>query len=260
MDRTNAEWAALLEPKIKAILNETSNLPFQHVHVLPGPNTDNTSLASYIDHTLLKPDATRADIDKLCDEALQYKFKSCCVNGANIPHVARRLAGSGVIPCAVIGFPLGASKSEVKAFETNQAIADGAREVDMVLNIGALRSKDYALVFADIAACVTTSDVPLKVILETVFLTDEEIVAASLIAAEAGAQFVKTCTGFAGGSSGASARHVALMKRASGIKVKASAGIRSVEKCREMMAAGAERVGTSSGVAIMEGLKATDGY
>ncbi|KAF9021642.1 deoxyribose-phosphate aldolase [Hymenopellis radicata] len=230
MERTNEEWTALIEPKIvQSILNETS------AQVVSVPTTDQT-LASYIDHTLLKPDATRADIDKLCDEALKYKFKSCCVNGANIPQVSRRLTGSSVIPCAVIGFPLGASKTEVKAFETKQAISDGALEIDMVLNIGALRAKNYAL---------------------TVFLTDEEIVAAAFIAAEAGAQFVKTCTGFLGG--GASARHVALMKRAGGVKVKASAGIRSLDKCREMVDAGADRIGTSSGVAIMEGVNAAAG-
>ncbi|KAG5722007.1 Deoxyribose-phosphate aldolase, partial [Termitomyces sp. T112] len=166
-----------------------------------------------------------------------------------------RLAGSSTIPCCVVGFPLGACTTKSKAFETQVAIEDGAKEIDMVLNIGALKSGNYVLVHDDIATVVSTAAAhPVKVILETVFLTDEEKIAASFIAAEAGAAFVKTCTGYSGG--GASVMDVALMKKAvrykGNVQVKASAGIKSLNACLEMLEAGADRIGTSSGVAIMK--------
>ncbi|TGZ77990.1 deoxyribose-phosphate aldolase [Ascodesmis nigricans] len=224
--------------------------------------TPDARFAKYIDHTLLKPDATPAQIDKLCDEALKYKFKSCCVNSHYIPQVTQRLAGSDVIPCVVVGFPLGAMKSSAKAFETSTAVSDGAKEIDMVLNIGALKSRDYALVSSDISSVVTAAaPYPVKVILETVFLTTEEKIHASYIAAEAGAAFVKTCTGFLGGA--ASKEDVALMKKSVAhrpeVKVKASAGVRSFETAREMIQAGADRIGTSSGTAIFDGANVAPG-
>ncbi|PBK76773.1 deoxyribose-phosphate aldolase [Armillaria solidipes] len=258
MIRANEEWAALISTKVSDV--QKAGKPKVTLHV----TSPNAEFARTIDHTLLKPDATPAQIDALCDEAIKFKFKSCCVNGANIPQVTARLAGTSTIPCAVIGFPLGASKMEVKAFEASQAISDGAKEIDMVLNVGALKAGDYSLVFSDIRAVVLAcGTTPLKVILETVFLTDEEIIAASFLAANAGATFVKTCTGFLGG--GATARHVSLMRTAvafmPGVQVKASAGIRNFEKCVEMLEAGADRIGTSSGVAIMgEGTSETGTY
>ncbi|KAG6808913.1 hypothetical protein H0H92_002390 [Tricholoma furcatifolium] len=213
----------------------------------PASAWSSQTIALTIDHTLLKPDATSTQIDTLCDEALKYRFKSCCVNGCHVAQVAKRLSGSPTIPCCVVGFPLGAGSSKSKALETHAAIEDGAKEIDMVLNIGALKSCDYAFVFSDIAAVVEAAvGHPVKVILETVFLTDEEKVAASFLAAEAGAAFIKTCTGFSGG--GASIADVGLMKKTvqykGTVKVKASAGIRSLKTCLEMLVAGADRIGT----------------
>ncbi|KAF9461147.1 hypothetical protein BDZ94DRAFT_1310871 [Collybia nuda] len=250
MALTNVEWASLVKEKI----SEVFKLP-DFSRATPASALSNDELAFTIDHTLLKPDATPAQIDELCDQALQYKFKSCCVNGVHIEQVARRLKGSSSIPCCVIGFPLGAGSSKSKAFEAAQAVSDGAKEIDMVISIGALKTGEYSRVYDDIRAVVDASAGNLvKVILETVFLSDEEKVAAAFISAEAGAAFVKTCTGFSGG--GASAADVALMKKSVAYKgsvmVKASAGIRSYEKCLEMLDAGADRIGTSSGVPIIE--------
>ncbi|RDB27763.1 Deoxyribose-phosphate aldolase [Hypsizygus marmoreus] len=249
MARTDEMWAQLIKEKV-------SNIQSAFDPTLSKSTFTSAELAQTIDHTLLKPDATTAQIDELCDQAIQYNFKSCCVNGVNIPQVAKRLEGTSTIPCSVIGFPLGAGTTKCKAFEAQQAVLDGAKEIDMVINIGALKSGQYVKVYDDIRSVVdASSGNPVKVILETVFLSDEEKVAASFISAEAGAAFVKTCTGFSGG--GASVADVALMKRAVGykggiVKVKASAGIRSHEKCLEMLRAGADRIGTSSGVAIMQ--------
>ncbi|KIY51136.1 deoxyribose-phosphate aldolase [Fistulina hepatica ATCC 64428] len=248
---SNEEWTSVIEAQVTAVQSDTTELDA----ALGAISAPDRQFAAAIDHTLLKPDATPAQIDALCDEAIRYKFKSCCVNGANVAQVAKRLLGSSTIACAVIGFPLGACSSRVKAFETATAIEDGAREIDMVLNIGALKARDYALVYADIKAVIDAAQgLPVKVILETVFLSDAEKVAASFLSAEAGAAFVKTCTGFLGG--GATAADVALMRRTVAykpeVKVKASAGIRSFEKCQEMFKAGAHRIGTSSGAAIME--------
>ncbi|KAG5636792.1 hypothetical protein H0H81_006845 [Sphagnurus paluster] len=236
MTLKNEEWKTLIDAKVGEI---QSLPPFAPAASPPSIAKDIIALA--IDHTLLKPDATPEQIDGLCDQALQYKFTSCCVNGAYIAQVSKRLDGSSSIPCCVVG-------------ETGQAIEDGAKEIDMVINIGALKSGNYALVFDDIKAVVREArGYPVKVILETVFLSEEEKIAASFIAAEAGASFVKTCTGFLGG--GALAADVAVMKRTveykGNVQVKASAGIRSLKKCLEMLEAGADRIGTSSGVTIM---------
>lgn len=210
------------------------------------------SVIPLIDHTLLKPDATAGQIETLCRQALEYGFASVCVNPCHVARCARLLAGSPVAVCTVIGFPLGASASAVKAFETARAIEDGALEVDMVINIGALKDGDFAAVSADIAAvCAAARGKALvKVILECCLLSDAEIVAATLLAKEAGADFVKTSTGFS--SVGADARHVALMARTAGqgVGVKASGGIRSLTDAQKMIKAGATRLGCSSGVEI----------
>ncbi|KAJ6590253.1 hypothetical protein B0H10DRAFT_2092929 [Mycena sp. CBHHK59/15] len=261
MSFTNDHWARLVQAKVAEILADTAlDIPLSDPSSITTPDA---KFALTIDHTLLKPNATPAQIEELCDQAIQYKFKSCCVNGVNVAQVAQRLQGSGTIACAVIGFPLGAGTSAAKAFEAKDAVANGAHEIDMVLNIGALKAGNYALVHADIRAVVEAAQTIVKVILETVFLTDAEKIAASFLAAEAGAAFVKTCTGFAGG--GATAADVLLMRKTvaykAGVKVKASAGIRDFDKCVEMFKAGAERIGTSSGAAIMQDLKVTStGY
>lgn len=217
--------------------------------------------ASYIDHTLLKPEATKAQIVALCAEAKQYGFASVCVNPAWIETAAKELEGAVSKVCTVIGFPLGASTSEVKAFETKDAIAKGAGEIDMVLNIGALKGQDYDLVLNDMKAVVEAANGTLvKVIIETCLLTDEEKVKACELAVEAGVDFVKTSTGFSTG--GATPEDVALMRKTVGpdLGVKASGGVRSLEDLKAMIAAGATRIGASSGVKIMQGLEASSDY
>lgn len=215
-----------------------------------------TDLAGFIDHTLLKPDATAADIDRMCAEAIEYRFASVCVNPTWARRVADALKGSGVVACCVVGFPLGATTPEIKAMEARRAIRDGAREIDMVLNVGALKSGDHDLVRRDIAgvaeACHEAGAV-CKVILETALLTDEEKVIASGLAVAAKADFVKTSTGF--GPGGATVYDVALMREAVGPKigVKASGGIRSADDVKQMIAAGATRIGASAGVQIVTG-------
>lgn len=215
-----------------------------------------TDLAGFIDHTILKPDATAAEIDRMCAEAIEYGFASVCVNPTWARRVATNLKGSDVITCCVVGFPLGATTSEIKAMEARRALRDGAREIDMVLNVGALKSGDLDLVRRDIAgvteACREAGAVS-KVILETALLTDEEKVIASRLAVGARADFVKTSTGF--GPGGATVYDVALMREAVGpvVGVKASGGIRSAEDARQMIAAGATRIGASAGVAIVTG-------
>ena len=210
-------------------------------------------LNRYIDHTLLKPAATRADIAKLCAEAKEYRFASVCVNSAHIAEVAAALAGTDVAPCCVIGFPLGAMETEAKAFEAARAAALGAKEIDMVMDIGAAKEGDFARVEADIAAVVSAIQgrAKLKVILECCLLTDEEKTAACLAAKRAGADFVKTSTGFSTG--GATEHDVALMRAAVGddMGVKASGGIRTQEDALRMIAAGASRIGASAGIAIV---------
>lgn len=213
-------------------------------------------LAGFIDHTLLKPDATATDIDRMCAEAVEYRFASVCVNPTWARRVADALRGSDVVACCVVGFPLGATLPEIKAMEARRAIRDGAREIDMVLNVGALKSGDFDLVRRDIAgvseACREAGAV-CKVILETALLTDEEKVIASHIAVAAKADFVKTSTGF--GPGGATVYDVALMREAVGPKVgvKASGGIRSAADVKQMIAAGATRIGASAGVEIVTG-------
>ncbi|MBL8922154.1 MAG: deoxyribose-phosphate aldolase [Myxococcaceae bacterium] len=218
-------------------------------------------IAPYIDHTLLKPEATAAEVVKLCDEAKKYGFATVCVNAVNVGTAARALAGSNVKPIAVVGFPLGAMTPSAKAFETREAVRCGAKEIDMVINIGALKSKDYALVLHDIQMVVNASKpVPVKVILETSQLaTDEKIIGCAL-SKSAGAAFVKTSTGFAKG--GATAEDVALMRRIVGddVGVKASGGVRSTEDAMAMFAAGANRIGASASIAIVTGAKSDSKY
>ncbi len=211
------------------------------------------NIAKYIDHTLLKPAATQAQIAKLCDEARQYGFCSVCVNPYWVAFAKKALQGSDVKVCTVIGFALGASTAAAKAFETKDAIANGADEVDMVINMGALKSGDTQTVLADIQAVRDASRGHiLKVIIETSQLTDEEKVTACELAAKAGADFVKTSTGFNGG--GATVQDVALMRKSipAAMQVKASGGVRSRADADAMIAAGATRIGTSGGVQIVE--------
>jgi deoxyribose-phosphate aldolase len=212
-------------------------------------------LAHMIDHTLLKPDATQDQIAQLCFEARKHGFASVCVNPAHVRLCAELLKGSGVPVCTVIGFPLGATATDVKVFETQQSIRDGASELDMVINVGALKSRDYELVERDIAsiarACHAGNAI-LKVIIEAALLTDEEKVAACQLAKVAGADFVKTSTGF--GPGGATAEDVALMRRVVGpsMGVKAAGGIRTHADAQKMIAAGASRIGASASVKIVQ--------
>lgn len=211
-------------------------------------------LAKLIDHTALKPETTKAQITQLCKEAKEYGFASVCVNPTWVKLAAELLAGSDVKVCTVIGFPLGANTSAVKAFEAKDAIANGAGEVDMVINIAALKDKEDALVESDIRAVVEAANGTLiKVIIETSLLSDEEKVRACKIAVKAGTDFVKTSTGFSTG--GATKEDVALMRKTVGptIGVKASGGVRTKQDVEDMVAAGATRIGASAGVAIVSG-------
>jgi deoxyribose-phosphate aldolase len=213
------------------------------------------SYAQYMDHTVLKPETVKATLKKFCDEAKQYHFASVCINAANVAYVASQLKGSGVKTCSVVGFPLGATTSLVKAVEASEAIKNGADEIDMVINIGALKDREYDVVYNDILAVVTVShpNAIVKVIIETSALTDEEKVAACTLAKKAGADFVKTSSGF--GSGGATVEDVRLMKQTvgEGVRVKASTGINDRRVCDEMLKAGAVRMGTSKGIKIVEG-------
>lgn len=210
------------------------------------------NIAKYIDHTILKPIAQRKDIEKLCSEAKEYNFASVCVNPCWVSYASKLLEGSSVKVCTVIGFPLGANDSAVKAFEAKRAIEQGASEVDMVINIGALKAGEYDIVKKDIQAVREASAGKiLKVIIETSYLTDEEKQKVCKICADVGADFVKTSTGFSDG--GATTHDVALMAKAAGdkVKVKASGGIRTREDALKMIEAGASRLGTSSGIKIV---------
>lgn len=210
-------------------------------------------LARMIDHTNVKPDATLKDIEKLCMEAIDYGFSSACVTPSNTALASRFLKQSDVGVCVVVGFPFGTPKSETKTFETIMAIEEGARDIDMVMNIGAMKSGLTDLVANDIASVVDAAeDTPVKVIIETALLTDAEKVAACEISKESGAKFVKTSTGV--GYPGANAHDVELMRRTVGkeMGVKASGGIRDLETAVEMIDAGASKIGTSTGVGIME--------
>ena len=218
-------------------------------------------VASMIDHTLLKPDATESEVRKTCEEARKYKFATVCLNSSWIPLASRLLAGSGVKPIAVVGFPLGAATTSAKAFETREAVRGGAGEIDMVINIGALKSKDYELVLRDIQAVVDAAGkAPVKVILETGGLSDEEKVVGCALSKAAGASFVKTSTGF--GPGGATVKDIELMRRVVGadMGVKASGGVRSREDFDKMVAAGADRIGASASVAIVTGKVGTSKY
>lgn len=221
--------------------------------VAPAPS--DTPIAGLIDHTLLRPEATPAEIEALCDEAVRYRFASVCVNPAYVPLCARLLRSTPVAVGAVIGFPLGATTTKTKVFEATQTIGNGARELDMVINLGWLKAGDYGAVAEDIRAVVEiahSQQVLVKVIIETALLAESEKVAACLLAARVGADFVKTNTGFLGG--GASVADVTLMRRVVGpaMGVKASGGIRTLADAQAMIAAGADRIGTSSGVAIVQ--------
>lgn len=212
-------------------------------------------VASMIDHTLLKADATRQEIEHLCREASQFKFATVCVNPAWVATAARLLNGSGVGVCSVVGFPLGATTGDVKAYETRRAIYDGAREIDMVINVGALKSGDLRVVERDIEAVASTCrecGALSKVIIEAALLTDDEKITACTLAKAAGADFVKTSTGF--GPGGATAADVALMRRVVGAEmgVKAAGGVRDLDGLKAMVAAGATRVGASAGVKIVQ--------
>lgn len=219
-------------------------------------------LAKMIDHTLLRADATQSEMAKLTEEAKQYQFASVCVNPGWVAYAAEQLQGTGVDICTVTGFPLGASTSETKAFETKDAIAKGATEVDMVINISALKDGKDDYVEQDIRAVVEAAagNALVKVIIETCLLTDDEKVRACQAAVRAGADFVKTSTGFSTG--GATPEDIALMRRTVGpdVGVKASGGVRSLEDMQKMIEAGATRIGASSGVKIMQGGQSTSSY
>ena len=215
------------------------------------------NLARYIDHTILKAEATKADVEALCREAKTYHFASVCINTCYVPLAASLLKDSDVKVCCTVGFPLGAMATKSKAFEAATAVADGAQEVDMVLNIGAMRAGNYDYVKQDIHAVVEACHpkAHVKVILETCLLTEEQIIKACELCVAAGADFVKTSTGFS--TKGATVEHVALMKRAVGdkAKVKAAGGIRTYEDAMAMINAGADRIGASAGIAIVESAK-----
>ncbi|MCK9426964.1 MAG: deoxyribose-phosphate aldolase [Ignavibacteriaceae bacterium] len=228
-----------------------------------GDHLPDLSLARMIDHTMLKPDATTDEITKLCAEAKQYHFASVCVNPGFVSLCSSLLKGTDVKVCTVIGFPLGATTTEVKRLEAEQAIANGATEIDMVINVGQLKSENYDYVFNDVNKVVLAAKAHrnvCKVILETALLTDEEKVKACLICKKAGADFVKTSTGFSKG--GATVGDIALMRKivGSAIGVKASGGIRSKEDAEAMIASGADRIGASASVKIVMGEKSESTY
>jgi deoxyribose-phosphate aldolase len=213
------------------------------------------NIAALIDHTILRADATRQDVIRICGEAKTFGFASVCVNSCWVPAVASELAGTSVKVCSVVGFPLGAMSSEAKRVEAELAVRAGAHEIDMVINVGALKASERDFVRSDMEAVVTTCHAAgaiVKVIIETALLTDSEKVTACQLAAAAGADFVKTSTGFA--SKGATPEDVALMRKTVGpnLGVKASGGIRTLEDVQRMVAAGATRIGASAGVAIVE--------
>lgn len=244
--QASAPWQSLLHQGADRIGHAVEG-PFQP-HLLNGDQ----ELAARIDHTLLKPDATREEIQRVCEEARQYHFATVCVNSTYIGLVSDLLRGSGVKPIAVVGFPLGAAATATKAFEAREAIRLGAQEIDMVINIGALKGRDYSLVLEDIRKVVEACQpCPVKVILETSSLNDDEKIIGCALTKAAGAAFVKTSTGFASG--GATADDIALMRRIVGpeMGVKASGGIRTYEDAAKMIAAGANRIGASASIAIV---------
>lgn len=221
----------------------------------------NKDIAKYIDHTILKPNATSKQVKKICDEAKEYGFASVCVNPTHVSFVADELNGSDVKTCVVVGFPLGTNTTCIKVAETKSVIEDGADEVDMVVNVGAIKDGNWELVESDIKGVVDAAKGKLvKVIIETCLLTDEEKVKACEISKKVGADFVKTSTGFSTG--GATAEDIALMRKTVGpeLGVKASGGVRDFETAKAMIDAGATRIGASAGIAIVEGNVGTDSY
>jgi len=227
-----------------------------------GDGLQPSDLARFIDHTLLKPEATEEQIDKLCEEAAQHRFYSVCVNSNWAERCARKLGGTGVKVCAVVGFPLGAMDSRAKAFEARTAVSNGAAEIDMVMNVGAMKAKDVKTVREDMLAVrrACRAGIVLKVIIEACLLDDDEKVLACQIARDIRADFVKTSTGFNKG--GATVADVTLMRRTVGPKlgVKAAGGVKSFEDAVQMIRAGATRIGTSSGVLLVSGQKASGAY
>lgn len=219
----------------------------------PRAKRDGGSLANRIDHTLLHADATQSEIEELCEEALSYGFASVCVNTRWVPTAAEALSGSDVMVCTVAGFPLGAMTRRAKAEEARITVAEGAQEVDMVIDVGGLLSGDLAGVYEDIRGVVAAAGVPVKVILETCLLTDEQKAIACLLALRAGAAYVKTSTGFS--TEGATVDDIALMRACVGdaLGVKASGGIHTREEAEAMLAAGADRIGASASMAIADG-------
>ena len=242
-ERTPAELRRLVERLVDEVLGTTEAVDRTHGGV-----------AALIDHTLLKADATRADVERLCAEAREFRFAAVCVNPAWAAAAVRLLAGSGVPVCSVVGFPLGASMTDVKAFETRRALFDGAGEIDMVMNVGALKSGDLVLVQRDIEAVVAPvreAGGRTKVIIEATLLSEEEKVTACRLARAGGADFVKTSSGF--GPGGATVADVALMRRTVGpaMGIKAAGGVSSYELLKQLVAAGATRIGSSAGVRLV---------
>jgi deoxyribose-phosphate aldolase len=249
----------------KGDLRALANVGASRIGVLAGGHgtakETPAELAKYIDHTLLKPTTTRADVVRVCEEAREYGFASVCLNTTWIALAKKLLVGTAVKPIAVVGFPLGAMVSTAKAAETRQAIADGALEIDMVINIGGLKGGDHDMVYRDIRAVVEAAGgYPVKVILETAMLTREEKIAGCALSKAAEAHFVKTSTGFGGG--GATVEDVSLMRSTVGpeMGVKASGGVRSSADVQKMLSAGATRVGASASVAIVQGKTSNSSY
>lgn len=246
---------AAIVARVARSLGLSVTLPPPPLALIDAASLDSVALAALIDHTLLRPDATAAEIDAFCEEALTYKFAAVCVQPMWVARCAAALRGSKIRVVSVVGFPLGVTLAEVKRAEAEHLLARGAAELDMVLNIGALKSGDLALVYADIGAVAEVTragGAVLKVILETGYLTDEEKVTACVLARAAGADFVKTATGF--GPGGATAADIRLMRRVVGdaMGVKAAGGVRSLEQMLQMVRAGANRIGASAGVRIVQ--------
>jgi deoxyribose-phosphate aldolase len=257
IERITKEVMLRLDEKLKNQNNQGSS----HTQT-PDTRISAAELAGFIDHTLLKPDAVESQFEKLCNEAVKYKFKSVCVNSSWVPYVAKKLRGTGIIVCSVIGFPLGGMDTRSKAFEARSAIENGATELDMVINVGALKSGNLKLVEEDIRAIKRScrSTTKLKVILETGLLTESEKILACEISKKAGADFVKTSTGFSG--SGATVQDIELMRRVVGpaMGVKASGGIRNFDQAVALIKAGANRLGCGSSVEVITGAEIKGNY
>ncbi len=244
-----------------AAIRRRRQRPTPKVSPAASSGTDGKQYAKLIDHTLLKPEASEQQLAQVCQEAREHGFYSVCVNSCNVRFVAKQLAGCDTLPIAVVGFPLGAQRPDAKAYEARQAIRDGAQEIDMVVNLGALKSKNYALVLEDIRAVVEASaPLPVKVILETAQLNEEEKIIVCALTSAAKAAFVKTSTGFSTG--GATIDDVSLMRRVVGeeMGVKASGGVRNAADAAAMVAAGATRLGCSSSVTVVTGGTASGNY